>query len=598
MDLTRPPEPLTNRQRAIVAGIALVCAATRFLAVARSLWDWDEVLFCLGMRLYDVTNHHPHPPGFPIYIGLAQIARIFAPNDFRALQSVNVIASLFVFPAIFFFARELRLRFTTCAVAAVLFAFFPNVWFFGGTAFSDVPSIVLVVFAAAMLLRGCRDANSYLIGTLLLALAIGIRPQNFLVGLAPGLIATWHRARDSFRDVIFAALIGVATVVLAFGTAIHATGTFERYMVTVRAHGEYISRVDSFRAPGRPPLWRLVDRFFIKQYQSPPLSIVTSLFVLVSLAGAARNRDRSILLNMLTFGPFAISAWLMLDRFSINRFSIGYAPMFAILAADGMARVSRGRPRIEAALGAVLAGAFFVWTYPGLEPVRNELSPSVLAVQAVKQHIDPRHDQLFVAFSMTPFVEYFAPNIPFIRVQEQRAMPLTTTPRRPFLLTEVTSNPPQGWFFRRERERLWNIARRHYFEVELMPFAAMPQFGAGWYAPERSAEDEARWMAGHSVTTLPPSEGLSTLRLDFRVPSETIARHPQVTIALNGKVLDRFPVTTEANAREYEVMPAAAHAPNVLELSIDQVLNQKLAGTSDDNRDLGLVMRFLSFGPP
>jgi hypothetical protein len=596
MDLTRPPEPLTNRQRALVVAVALVCAATRFLAVARSLWDWDEVLFCLGMRLYDVTNHHPHPPGFPIYLGLAHIARFFAPSDFRALQSINVIAAMFVFPAVFFFARELRLRFTTCIVAALLFAFFPNVWFFGGTAFSDIPSIVLVLVAAAMLLRGCRDANSYLVGTLLLALAIGIRPQNFLVGLAPGLIATWYRARDSFRDVVFAALIGVATVALAFGSAIHATGSFERYMVTVRAHGEYISRVDSFRAPERPPLWRLADRFFIKQYQSPPLSVVTSLFVLASLIGAVRHRDRSILLNILTFVPFAISAWLMLDRFSINRFSIGYAPMFAILAADGIARVSRGRERIEATLGVLLAGAFFVWTYPGLAPVRNDVSPSVLAVQAVKQHIDPHRDQLFVSFSMTPFVEYFAPNIPFIRVQEQRAMPLTTTPRRPFLLTEVTAEPPQGWFFKRERERLWNIARRHYFEVELRPLRALPRFGAGWYGPERSAEDEARWMAGHSVTILPPADGASTLRLDFRVPGETASHHPQVTVTFNGKVIDRFPAG-EANARDYEVSPAPAHAPNVLELSIDRVLNQKLAGISDDNRDLGLLMRFVSFGP-
>ncbi|MCU1228158.1 MAG: hypothetical protein JWO97_1042, partial [Acidobacteria bacterium] len=541
MDLTRPPEPLSNRQRALVAAVAIVCAATRFLAIARSLWDWDEVLFCLGMRLYDVTNHHPHPPGFPIYIGLAHIARLFAPSDFRALQSINVIAALFVFPAVFFFARELRLRFTTCIVAALLFAFFPNVWFFGGTAFSDIPSIVLVLFAAALLLRGCRDANSYLIGTLLLALAIGIRPQNFLVGLAPGLIATWYRARDSFRDVVFAALIGVATVTLAFGSAIHATGSFERYMVTVRAHGEYISRVDSFRAPERPPLWRLADRFFIKQYQSPPLSVVMSLFVLASLVGAASRRDRSILLNILTFAPFALSAWLMLDRFSINRFSIGYAPMFAILAADGIARISRGREQVEATIGVLLAGAFFVWTYPGLAPVRNDISPSVLAVQAVKQHIDPHRDQLFVSFSMTPFVEYFAPNIPFIRVQEQRAMPLTTTPRRPFLLTEVTAEPPRGWFFKRERERLWNIARRHYFEVDLHPLRELPRFGAGWYAPERSAEDEARWMAGRSTTILPPADGASTLRLDFRVPGETASHHPRVTVTFNGKVIDRFP---------------------------------------------------------
>jgi len=50
MDLTQPPSVLTPRQRLTFGIVALVCAATRFLAMAKTLWDWDEALFCLGMR--------------------------------------------------------------------------------------------------------------------------------------------------------------------------------------------------------------------------------------------------------------------------------------------------------------------------------------------------------------------------------------------------------------------------------------------------------------------------------------------------------------------------------------------------------------------
>src|SRR5438046_4063556 len=107
---TQPPPALTPPQRLAFGAIALVCAATRFLAMARSLWDWDEALFCLGIRSYDITVHHPHPPGFPVYIALGRIVRMVIPNDFRALQAVNLIAGMLVFPAIFFLARELRFR--------------------------------------------------------------------------------------------------------------------------------------------------------------------------------------------------------------------------------------------------------------------------------------------------------------------------------------------------------------------------------------------------------------------------------------------------------------------------------------------------------
>ncbi|HEX2059769.1 MAG TPA: hypothetical protein VHK90_03435, partial [Thermoanaerobaculia bacterium] len=214
-----PPESLTRRQRMIVLVIAVVCAATRLLALARSVWDWDEALFVMALRDYDVTLHHPHPPGFPVYIALANLAKLVVHDNFRALQSVNLVAAMLVFPALFLFARELRLRFATCVMAAALFAFFPNVWFFGGGAFSDIPSIVLVLFAVTFLLRGARDRTAYWIGTLLLALAIGIRPQNLLVGLIPGIYATSRRRP---HEIAIALLIGVVVVTAAFGGAIYA----------------------------------------------------------------------------------------------------------------------------------------------------------------------------------------------------------------------------------------------------------------------------------------------------------------------------------------------------------------------------------------
>ena len=104
-----------SRERLIYWLLFLFCAVTRFLAMARSIWDWDEALFCLGMRAYDVTSHHPHPPGFPIYIGLAKLVRFLVHDDFRSLQAINLAAGMLVFPAVFMLARELRFRFVTAA---------------------------------------------------------------------------------------------------------------------------------------------------------------------------------------------------------------------------------------------------------------------------------------------------------------------------------------------------------------------------------------------------------------------------------------------------------------------------------------------------
>lgn len=592
MNFSQPTAALTPRQRLTFGLVALVCAATRFLAMARSLWDWDEALFCLGMRSYDVTRHHPHPPGFPVYITLGRIVRTVIHSDFRALQAVNLVAGMLVFPAIFFLARELRLPFVTATIAGALCAFFPNVWFFGGGAFSDIPSLVLVVFAVAFLFRGCRDANAYLIGAALLALAAGIRPQNFLIGLAPGAIATWYRARAAWRDVVFAALIGIVTVGVSFGGAMAATGGYKPYIDAAKEHGQYITRVDSFRSPGRPPLWRLFDRFFIKQYQSLALSFITSIFVAISIAGAIASRDRAIGWLALAFGPFAILAWMMLDRYSINRFSIGYCPLFAILAADGIRRLTRAWPRAEAIAGSALIALFFVWTLPALAAVRNTVAPSVLAVEAVTQHLDPRADHLYVARDMDPFLQYLLPGYPYVHVFDEHAMPLSMDASRAWILAEADRDDRDGFVFHRDRDHLWNIARRHYFDTVLLPVRTPPQFLTGWYAPGREGTLELRPMSGHSVTRLPPSLAPTLLHIEFRIPAALLATHTAVTVALNGHVLERFIPTADEDDREYHITPAPNGAPNMLDLSTDRTIHKP-----GDSREVGVSVICLSFGP-
>ena len=587
---------------------ALVCAASRFLALARSVWDWDEVQFTLALRDYNVALHHPHPPGFPVYIFLARLARFVTDSDFHALRLVNLIAAMLVFPAIFFLARALRLRFETSLIAAILFAFLPNVWFFGGGAFSDIPSIVIVCFAAALLFRGADNRNAYWLGALLLAIAIGIRPQNLLVGLFPAIYATRKRRP---LEIVAALLIGIVIVGICFGGAVYASGSLPEYMRVMREHGDYISRVDSFHSPDRPALWRLFDRFFIKQYQSPVLSAIASLLVLVSAIGAVRERDRSMLYNVLTFAPFAISAWLMLDRFSISRFSIGYQPMFAILAADGIRRVAAWSgglqpagilgglkptaPLVERALASALVVSFIAYTAPDLQVVRTTVAPSVLAAQALLRTVDPKRDELYVGHTMSKFVDLVAPGLPYRRVIDDRALPLAPNPRA-WLLAEVTETKPEGLMFTRERGHLWNITRRHYFEIVLKPLRTRAQFLAGWYAPEAQDIHEWRWMNGRSVTILPPQSGPAILRMHLGIPGELMDKNPEITVKINGRIADRFRTSEGYLERNVHVMPAPNGAPNTLELSIDHTLSPPPHQASD-GRTLGLRLRYLAWGP-
>src|SRR4051794_23854063 len=92
-------QPLTARQRGIVIALALFVALSRLYAISHSMWDWDEALFASALHHYDVAQHHPHPPGFPLFFALAKLARFVIDDDFHALRAISIASSLFIFPA-------------------------------------------------------------------------------------------------------------------------------------------------------------------------------------------------------------------------------------------------------------------------------------------------------------------------------------------------------------------------------------------------------------------------------------------------------------------------------------------------------------------
>lgn len=437
--------PLTRHERVLAWTLAIVVAMTRWPALSQTLWDWDEALFALALSDFDVTLHQPHPPGFPLFIAAAKLMPFDA---FHALQAVTFLASLVVFPAMFFLARELRASAGSAMSAGLLLAFFPNVWFYGGTAFSDVPSMVLVVTASALLLRGCRHTPSLLAGSLLLGVAAGLRPQNLMIGGLALLIAFFYRRRTALTG----ALIVAAIVAGTYGSAAALSGGWSVYRDTVSQHGDYIRNTDSFLAPIRPSLIEVADDFFFWPWRAPLLNI--ALVVLAAVGLVRRRRWMAVAI----FGPFCIFAWLLLDFHSASRFSIAYMPLFAFLAAEGVPR--QYRYSVVSALAAALA----IWTWPALRVVHETPSPPVAAIEAIR-NMNPAPTKVYVDDRLRAHAELLLSG--FLRQTvtiDGRFQPEEGT----VLLHEGESELEEAQVFRRGRQRLADIARPRYFEVSVV----------------------------------------------------------------------------------------------------------------------------------
>ncbi|HEY0156981.1 MAG TPA: hypothetical protein VGF28_06770 [Thermoanaerobaculia bacterium] len=431
---------MTRNEKLVFWGLTSAVALTRWPALSATLWDWDEALFILGLRDYDVTLHHPHPPGFPLFIA---ISRLMPLDGFHALQAVTFLSSLFVFPAMFFLARELRLSFFSATAAALLLSFFPNVWFYGGTALSDVPSLVLALAACVLLLRGARSDASLIAGAVVLGIAAGVRPQNLLLGAVPFAVAFLHRRRTAVLGAFIVAII----VVASFGAAAHFSGGWEAYRDALARHEQYIRARDSFLSPIRPWLPQVADDFFLRPYRAPLINIAVTVLAAV---GLLRRRPW---LALAIFGPFLFFAWLYLDFHSASRFSIAYMPLFALLAAEGIPARLRGVTL--AGLVVLLIG----WTWPALRVVHTTKSPPVAAIESI-----PPGSTLFVDDRLAAHAALLLPR----GYQVVRVTPELQLPPGALLLKEGASDAPGARSFTRTRDRLDGIARARYFEVSVV----------------------------------------------------------------------------------------------------------------------------------
>ena len=480
---------LKMREQSALFIAAAAVAMTRVAALSRSMWDWDEALFCLGVRHYDVPTYRPHPPGFPLFVGAAKLFRPIAGSDFRALQWISLIAACSLFPLGYLLARELRFSKQTSFLGAVLFVFFPTVWFYGGTAFSDIPAIASVLAAAVLLLRG-----SWIGGPLLLGIAIGVRPQSLLLGCAPFLTFAWSQRKEWKRIAAAVGIVAAVATASYLGAAL-ASSSMTAYRRSVVQQSRYIYEVDSIANPARQPMTTAASEFLLRPMAGGRLSIIVCL---LAIAGAvSARRTARVALACATFLPFALFALLMLDVGSVHRFATAYLFLYALLAAEGARAVF---PWLHGAGGTLLllaiAGRYAWWTVPAIEEVRGSDSPPVAAMRSVQA--------ASVDFSLEPFAGYFLRN---------RA----STP----YMTEGITPVAAARLFVRPRGRVWEIARHRLFEVSVLPPEDVWRFGDGWYDQEDDGRHAWRWMSGHSVAILPrlSDRGRLSLTLESIAPA-------------------------------------------------------------------------------
>jgi hypothetical protein len=602
--LTQPPEPLTHGQRATLVAATVVAAGSRFLARGHSMWDWDEALFCLGVRDYNVVQHHAHPPGYPLFVAAAKLVRFAVHSDLLAIQIVVMLSGAALLPLLFLFAREARFPFAAAFGGALIFVFLPNVWIYSGSAMSDVPSLAITLLACALLLRGCRSSGAYIAGAICLGIAAGIRPQALMVGVACGVIATVIRWRLNRRVVVAAALLGATVVAAGYVGAAAASDPPGAYLGAVRMQSQWVRNVDSYHNPGRTPLRRLVPLFFYRPVAANAVEIVAILAALGAIFGIATRRLPT-LIALATFVPFAVFAWLMLDATAVSRYAIGYMPLHAMLAADalsvgaaalGRARSGRAHTTVPIAASVILAASLAWWTWPAAKRIRANDAPPIAAIRWVMHNAWPGAGTVFVHKGFGPFAEYFLGPYEKRFFESVSEVPFGGYVEPAFILTGELSKAAGAHLFARPHDRLWRIVRPRYFEASVVPASDLVRFGRGWHDAEGDGVNNWRWMTASSETILPPAGPRGQLALRLYVPLDTLPTAPAIEVTFNGAFVERFVATTPEVEKSWTVA-CREGAANELRITISGTVVPARAHPGGDARELGLKLLAITWQP-
>src|SRR5207245_3584817 len=87
-----------NSRTAGILG-ALAVLISRLATMPKTFWEGDELLFAAAVQKFDPWSSHPHPPGYPLYVGLGKFFALFV-EPFVALVMISIIASVVGFIAL------------------------------------------------------------------------------------------------------------------------------------------------------------------------------------------------------------------------------------------------------------------------------------------------------------------------------------------------------------------------------------------------------------------------------------------------------------------------------------------------------------------
>ena len=418
--------------RSALVVLALAFALAHLPYLPSTLEDIDSVNFALGIRDFDVAQHRPHPPGYPVYIGLGKvgvtIARVFAGDalpssiEARALAAISLIGGVAAIVLMYRVLASLppaadapltssdngalitppwRQLDPRALAATALTAACPLFWYLSARPMSDVPGLAAALASQACLAlawwrqqptalgdrrltadRMGASGRMIVLGALLAGVAIGFRSQNAILTLPLLLAVLFDRIGRGVAGAMLGVVVAFSVGVLAWGVPlVVASGGLNGYLAALGTQaGEDFAGVEMLYSHPSPRLLGLgLLRTLIHPWESLVLGGVVITLAALGAAALLLREGRTFTVVSIIALPYLVFHLLFHDTTFI-RYALPLVPVVAFLAVRGAELVAR-----RAAL--LLVGAVALWAVSIASPVlvayASDSSPTMRALEEI-----------------------------------------------------------------------------------------------------------------------------------------------------------------------------------------------------------------------
>lgn len=571
---------------AALAGLTLV-GAVRAFTLPRSLWEMDEVLFARAVERFDPLSHRPHPPGYPLVVGLGKLLNLIFQEPFISLVVLSLISTLVGYWALVVAFRRIAGGPDADRIAvtgAVLFQLSPAMLVQGPLPMSDPPALMflaLALAAGAILRDGGGFWSALGLGAAASA-AIGCRPQLALVVLPLLAVALWQTPGWRRRGEVVAAFTLVS--LLWFVPLILATRGFHGFLIYQSKQASYVAAHDARSARKGYLPHVVVKRFVSHPWGRKAMAIPVLALALAGAAGLARHRRTAALpLAVLTACQIAVCL-LVMDPADSVRYALPSLLGIAFAAAVGAQSLAR-LARVPAAAWlapALLSAVSIAYAWPVLAVRSRLISPPVSAIHWAERNVPPK-SVILVGEDMAPHADYLLKGFDLQTIEEGFHHAARRPGAQAWLLAEGKSRWPGAVMFRWPNTDAYNkLTRGHYRIVTLSPIPLDHRFQSvrGVYGWEPSLLDARwRWLSDDALIRIFPRKWIPAVAV--RLALDPAAPFPSNTVTVS---VDGGPGRTVEIARGTgQTVEAPVPANQPVEIAIHSA-RAWVPGGGDDRR--------------